>query len=206
MGVELTEIMINTLARTMFYPSLGYNVILEKIGYTKWYNEFRPDEEDENGPVILLGALPFRSMLSQLKTEGVTRVISVNESRELKAKFITLPKKSDWDAYGIEQKIISACDFVGVPSIEQLDECVEFIKSSKGKIYIHCKAGRCRSATVVAAYLIKMHKKSPSEAFKQIQKSRKHIVLHSIQWDRLAQYSTHIKSLETTEKPNPADN
>ena len=147
--------MINTLARTMFYPSLGYNVILEKIGYTKWYNEFSPDEDEPDKVVILLGALPFRSMLSQLKTEGVTRVISVNEPRELKAKFITLPKKSDWEAYGIEQKTISVCDFVGVPSVEQLDECAEFIKSSKGKIYIHCKAGRCRSATASVPNLSK---------------------------------------------------
>ena len=46
------------------------------------------------------------------------------------------------------------------PSQEQLCEGVNWIldknKSGKGTVYVHCKAGRARSATLVAAYLIEV--------------------------------------------------
>ena len=46
------------------------------------------------------------------------------------------------------------------PSQEQLCEGVAWIldknKSGKGTVYVHCKAGRARSATLVAAYLMEV--------------------------------------------------
>ena len=46
------------------------------------------------------------------------------------------------------------------PSQEQLCEGVNWIsdknKSGKGTVYVHCKAGRARSATLVAAYLMEV--------------------------------------------------
>lgn len=41
-------------ARVTFYPSLVYNVFMERAGVRKWYNRI-----DEN---MILGALPFRFM------------------------------------------------------------------------------------------------------------------------------------------------
>lgn len=41
-------------ARATFYPSLLYNVFMEKVSQRNWY-----DRIDEN---VILGALPFRNL------------------------------------------------------------------------------------------------------------------------------------------------
>lgn len=41
-------------ARISFYPTLFYNIFMEKVSSRNWY-----DRIDEN---VILGALPFRSM------------------------------------------------------------------------------------------------------------------------------------------------
>lgn len=41
-------------ARATFYPTLLYNVFMEKVSQRNWY-----DRIDEN---VILGALPFRSL------------------------------------------------------------------------------------------------------------------------------------------------
>lgn len=46
------------LARVSFYPTLFYNVMMEKVTARKWY-----DRIDEN---MILGALPFRSMAAKV--------------------------------------------------------------------------------------------------------------------------------------------
>lgn len=45
-------------ARLSFYPTLLYNVIMEKITSRNWY-----DRIDDN---VILGALPFRGMTNQV--------------------------------------------------------------------------------------------------------------------------------------------
>jgi len=179
--------MINTIARSFYYPSLGYNVLLEKIGYTQWWNEV--DITINNQPkTILLGALPFKSMLARMKAEGVKRVISLNEKHELKSGLLKLPQLDDYKAFDIERIEINVCDFTGAPSIEEIENCLEFIENSSGKIYVHCKAGRCRSALIVAAALVKFEGKGVKEAFQEIKRKRHHIVFHGIQWRRLEEF------------------
>ena len=45
--------------RVVYYPSLVYNVVLEKITSRNWY-----DHIDET---VILGALPFKSMTKQVR-------------------------------------------------------------------------------------------------------------------------------------------
>lgn len=45
-------------ARLSFYPTLLYNVLMEKVTSRNWY-----DRIDET---VILGALPFRSMTEQV--------------------------------------------------------------------------------------------------------------------------------------------
>lgn len=45
-------------ARVTFYPTLVYNILMEKISSRNWY-----DRIDET---VILGALPFRSMTKQV--------------------------------------------------------------------------------------------------------------------------------------------
>jgi len=52
----------------------------------------------------------------------------------------------------------SAVDF-SPPSLEDLDTGVQVIQDFKRRgesVYVHCKAGRGRSATMAACYLIKV--------------------------------------------------
>lgn len=46
------------LARISFYPTLLYNVVMEKVSGRQWF-----DRIDET---VLLGALPFRGMTQQV--------------------------------------------------------------------------------------------------------------------------------------------
>lgn len=45
-------------ARVTFYPTLVYNVFMERVSARRWY-----DRIDDN---MILGALPFRSMTDEV--------------------------------------------------------------------------------------------------------------------------------------------
>ena len=57
-------------------------------------------------------------------------------------------------------------DLFSAPSQQRLQEGVAWMvdesNSGKGSVYVHCKAGRARSATLVAAYLIQVEMPSYS--------------------------------------------
>ena len=85
---------------------------------------------------------------------------------------------------GVEQLRLSTVDLTGVPSLENLHKGVEFVLKHRERgnsVYVHCKAGRFRSATMVAAYLIQVHQWTPQEAIEAIAKIRPHIIVRSKQ-------------------------
>lgn len=54
---------------------------------------------------------------------------------------------------------IPTLDFDAAPSVEDLEKGIAFINAFKEKnesVYVHCKAGRGRSALLVACYLVKV--------------------------------------------------
>jgi atypical dual specificity phosphatase len=61
--------------RLSFYPTLVYNVVMERVSSRNWY-----DRIDKN---VILGALPFRGMVDTLKEENVVGIVSMNEDYEL---------------------------------------------------------------------------------------------------------------------------
>ncbi|XP_075610778.1 phosphatidylglycerophosphatase and protein-tyrosine phosphatase 1 isoform X2 [Balearica regulorum gibbericeps] len=88
--------------------------------------------------------------------------------------------RREWEAMGVEQLCLSTVDLTGAPTLENLQKGVEFIlkhRACGNSVYVHCKAGRSRSATMVAAYLIQLHHWSPQEAVKAIAKIRPHILI-----------------------------
>lgn len=50
--------LVEMFARVTFYPSLFYNVFMEKVTSRRWY-----DRIDEN---IILGALPFKRLTNKV--------------------------------------------------------------------------------------------------------------------------------------------
>uniref|UniRef100_A0A663LWR9 Phosphatidylglycerophosphatase and protein-tyrosine phosphatase 1 n=1 Tax=Athene cunicularia TaxID=194338 RepID=A0A663LWR9_ATHCN len=109
--------------------------------------------------------------------ENVRAVVALNE--EYETRFLCCSAQ-EWEAMGVEQLRLSTVDLTGVPTLENLRKGVEFIlkhRACGNSVYVHCKAGRSRSATLVAAYLIQVHHWSPQEAIEAIAKIRPHILI-----------------------------
>ncbi|XP_046688549.1 phosphatidylglycerophosphatase and protein-tyrosine phosphatase 1 [Homalodisca vitripennis] len=179
------------LARISFYPSLFYNVVMEKVSSRNWY-----DRIDET---VILGALPFRNMTRQLMDEEKVRgVVSMNEDYEL---YMFSNNAEQWKEQGVEFLQLSTTDIFEAPSQEKLEKGVNFIKKFEGtdqSVYVHCKAGRTRSATLVGCYLMKKHGWKPEEAVKFIQDKRPHLLLRSKQWEALSQFHRdHVATHDT---------
>ncbi|KAM3625807.1 uncharacterized protein V6R79_017866 [Siganus canaliculatus] len=177
--------MAGALAKLLFYPTLAYNVVMEKMSSRRWF-----DRVDDT---VILGALPFRSMTRQLvDKEDVRGVITMNEMYETK---YFCNSREEWHAEGVEQLRLSTVDLTGVPSLENLHRGVEFALQhrERGKsVYVHCKAGRSRSATLVAAYLIRLHCWTPEEACQKLAKVRPHILVRFAQMEMLRKYHQEV--------------
>ncbi|KFP58012.1 Phosphatidylglycerophosphatase and protein-tyrosine phosphatase 1, partial [Cariama cristata] len=101
----------------------------------------------------------------------------------------------EWETMGVEQLRLSTVDLTGVPTLENLHKGVEFIlkhRACGNSVYVHCKAGRSRSATVVAAYLIQLHHWSPQEAIEAIAKIRPHILVRHKQVQVLETFHRNV--------------
>ncbi len=145
-----------------FIPSLTYSLVRHLISPTKWR---RFDKITDN---LWLGMLPFWFDVDTLSDEGISSIVTLNESWEL----LLAPdfKKHDFDHlhiptmdYNVEvrqQDIIKAVNFI--------DERV----SKNETCFVHCKAGRGRSVCIVASYLMYKNKINPIQALQQIQKCR----------------------------------
>ncbi|XP_012275684.1 phosphatidylglycerophosphatase and protein-tyrosine phosphatase 1 [Orussus abietinus] len=198
---------VNMFARVTFYPTLVYNIMMEKVSSRRWY-----DRIDET---VILGALPFRSMMRQLLIqENVKAVVSMNEDYELQLVSI---KGEEWRAHNVQFLQLSTTDIFETPCQEKLLRGVKFINqfgsstsrvldesgttertSEPGTVYVHCKAGRTRSATLVGCYLMMKHKWKPEEAVDFMKRKREHILIHTPQWYALRLfYQAHVESTMT---------
>lgn len=168
------------LQRIVFYPTLAYNVLLAKYWGRPWYH--RIDE------TVLLGALPFRSITQDLLAENVRVVITMTEPFETKFWVNTAEQ---WNSYGIKQIHLSTPDFIAAPTQADIKtgvQCIEEQRQRGTSVYVHCKAGRTRSATLVACYLMKRHTWSPQQAVEFIKGKRPHITIRKKQWMALQEY------------------
>ena len=138
-------------ARMMYWPTLSWNVLLGRaLRVRSWWN--RVDDH------VILGAVPFRSDVHRLHGEGVAGVINTCYEYD--------GPREEYDRLGIVQLHLPTIDFQP-PSLEDVERGVEFIRQhaeSGQTVYVHCKAGRARSATVVACWLIASRGISPDEA------------------------------------------
>lgn len=177
-------------ARLTFLPTLAFNVAMRRVSARKWYNHV-----DDR---LILGALPFRSMTKELvEKEGVKGVVSMNEDYEL--RWLANAKK-EWEAVGVQFLQLSTTDIFEAPSQDKLQHGVKFIhaveaSSPSGAVYVHCKAGRTRSATLVACYLMSKYNWSPEKAVTHIAEARPHIWLGPRQYQALDTfYHTMVQS------------
>jgi atypical dual specificity phosphatase len=149
------------LAKTIYYPTLGYNLLLGRIlGVRRWW-----DKIDEH---LILGARPMPGDPVRFLSLGVTGV--VNTCEEMAGPV------EEYERLGIEQLWIPTTDFQH-PSAENVSRGADFIEKHRqdgGCVYVHCKAGRARSATVVLWWLVRFGGLTPEEAQAKILEARPH--------------------------------
>ncbi|XP_042487841.1 phosphatidylglycerophosphate phosphatase PTPMT2-like [Macadamia integrifolia] len=175
---EAKRALIGVGARFLFYPTLFYNVVRNKI-----QSEFRWwDGVDE---FILLGAVPFPTDVPRLKQLGVCGVITLNEPYE------TLVPTSLYHAYGIEHLVIPTRDYLFAPSFGDICKAVDFIHKNAScgtTTYVHCKAGRGRSTTIVLCYLVQHKRMTPDAAYKYVRSIRPRVLLAPSQWQAVQEF------------------
>ncbi|WCJ25832.1 Phosphatidylglycerophosphate phosphatase PTPMT1 [Euphorbia peplus] len=175
---EAKRVLVGAGARALFYPTLIYNVVRNKIEPEfRWW-----DRVDQ---FILLGAVPFPTDVPRLKEEGVRGVVTLNESYE------TLVPTSLYLAHDIDHLVIPTRDYCFAPSLSDISLAVDFIHQNglKGQsTYVHCKAGRGRSTTVVVCYLVQHRQMTPDAAYSYVRSIRPRVLLASAQWQAVQEY------------------
>ena len=150
------------VARLLFLPTLGWNVLLGRMLRVRhWW-----DRVDEH---VLIGAMPFRSDVQPLFDEGVRAV--VNTCVEYSGP------TEEYERLGVEQLRIATIDFQP-PSLVDVRRAVDFMDERIAlgdTVYVHCKAGRARSATVVLCWLVRAKGISAEQAQQRLLEARPHV-------------------------------
>jgi hypothetical protein len=147
--------------------SLWFNFIRQKIDWDK-HNQILPG--------LFLGVIPTKSsfvgkffsntsddIMQNIKKTNPNRplglIVSIVEPDELASKGflgITMVSPLDWAAKNIKHTLVEMRDFSAdvdhkkvITAILQMKETIEAGQS----VYVHCKAGRSRSAMLCAIYL-----------------------------------------------------
>ena len=168
-------------ARLVFWPTLAWNYLLGRVlGVRNWW-----DRIDEH---VFVGAYPFAGDVASMRGEGVRAV--VNTCEEYKGPV------EQYRKHGIEQLHIPTTDFTH-PKLSDVEAAVEFIQKYKlqnDAVYIHCKAGRARSATVAICWLMKYRGMSVEEAQRHLLESRPHTNLRLAERPVVQQFQASLEA------------
>ncbi|XP_076958549.1 phosphatidylglycerophosphate phosphatase PTPMT2-like [Bidens hawaiensis] len=175
---ESKRVLVGAGARALFYPTLLYNVVRNRF-----QAEFRWWDQIEE--FLLLGAVPFPSDVKRLKDLGVGGVVTLNEPYE------TLVPTSLYRDHDIDHLVLPTRDYLFAPSLDDISEAVNFIHGKtllKRSTYVHCKAGRGRSTTIVICYLIQHRHMHPDAAYAYVRSIRPRVLLASAQRQAVEEY------------------
>jgi atypical dual specificity phosphatase len=156
------------IAWVLFIPTLLWNLLLGRVLHVRhWW-----DRIDDH---VFMGALPLSWDVPRMKQEGIGAV--VNTCSEYAG-----PQKAYAEA-DIVQLRLPTVDFTP-PSLADVERGVAFMEEqiADGRdVYVHCKAGRARSATIVLCWLIAAKGVTPEEGQKWILEKRPHAHRHLVQ-------------------------
>lgn len=137
--------------RVVYWSILAYNVALCRVfRIRRWWS--RIDD------AVIVGGLPFHRDVARLHALGVRGVVNLCMEHP--------GPTARYQDFGIEQLWAPTIDFTH-PSLETIRRGVEFIDrfAERGEVvYVHCNAGRARSATVALCWLCKTRGLSVLEA------------------------------------------
>ncbi|UJR07262.1 hypothetical protein I4U23_011550 [Adineta vaga] len=133
-----------------------------------------------------LGCLPLPSDVEELNKISIKNV--VNMCAEYRG-----PKKT-YEKYGIKQLYLPTIDTVS-PSRQTIVKAMKFMKEALEKnenIFVHCKAGMGRSATIVYCHLIANEHMKPEEALKLIKEKRPEVTTSLIHYDSVKYFLSSL--------------
>lgn len=149
------------ILRLIFYPTLAWNFLLGRVLRIRpWFSHV-----DSH---VIIGALPFAFDVPKLKELGVCGVINTCEEYP--------GPQAAYNKAAMEQLYLPTVDFTA-PSLEHIEQGVKFIEKhaqAGNLVYVHCKAGRGRSATVVICWLIAQGM-TPEQAQEYLVQKRSHV-------------------------------
>ena len=114
------------------------------------------------------------------------------------------PLPQQWLVDNEKEIIINDYKFVyvkdyGVPTLEVLDNIVDYISmkitKEKKPLVVHCAAGKGRTGTILAAYLLKQGNISSKDAIKKIRRLRPGSIQSKVQEEILHEYETFLKGI-----------
>jgi atypical dual specificity phosphatase len=150
------------VAHVLFYPTFAWNFLLGRVLIVRnWWDPINDQ--------ILLGAMPLARDVPKLASLGVRAVVNACEEYEGPVQ--------QYQAYGIEQLRTPTVDFTP-PAFQDVTAAVDFIDrqiTAGNKVYVHCKAGRARSATIVLCWLIKNQGITADQAQSLLREKRPHV-------------------------------
>lgn len=190
-GGDETRMFALLKSRLFFLPTLAWNVLLGRVLHLRdWWDEIEPG--------LLLGALPFASDVSKLANAGVTAVL--NTCEEYRGPV------SEYQKFGILQTRVPTVDFTH-PTLADVEKGVEFIENQLargGKVYVHCKAGRGRSATIVLCWLIAHRQMSRQQAQALLLGRRAHVNPKIDQRPVVSEFENRLRQPDdTSNRPIP---
>nr|GEY86909.1 putative dual specificity protein phosphatase DSP8 [Tanacetum cinerariifolium] len=108
-------------------------------------------------------------------------------------------------AHDIDHLVIPTRDYLFAPSFYDIDRAVKFIhtNATSGKTtYVHCKAGRGRSTTIVLCYLVEYKHMTPDSALAFVRSRRPRVLLAPSQWKAVQEFKDW--RLASTDPPSPS--
>lgn len=176
------------------YPITVMDLIVRNQ-LTRWFPSFNQSWWHEVFPRLYLGGILMadRNHLEQIKSLGIGSIFAILEEKEaLTETFFSVPlKESDWQKAEIAYQRLS-CPDMHAMELEEIEQAVEWVDQniSAGKaVYIHCKAGRGRSAMIVIAYLIRYHGMEYKDALQYLSQKRSVIRFRPCQLKRLKEFA-----------------
>lgn len=163
---------------------------------------------------ILLGPMPNQINHAPekiAKREHLSAVLSINAPGPVDIKgergcygLMHAPTPKDWLEQDVTYGEIDLPDHIPLP-IEKLDAAADYINffvKNGQNIYVHCKAGKSRSAMAIAAYMIKYGHLSTDKAVSIIRECRSIVHVHEEKRvARLREYQAFCANRPNVESP-----